>query len=115
MIYWGATRMVILTGKWAFKMPSIASWRLFLHGLLANMQEVVLSRSKLPGFCPVRYSLPGGWLLIMHRARPLTDTEFSEFDYSAWTDRGNYVIPVENKISSFGVWNGEVVAVDYGN
>ena len=40
----GATRWVILIGQFAFKIPSLRSWRNFLWGLLANMQEVEFSK-----------------------------------------------------------------------
>jgi len=111
----GTTRTVWLVGPWAFKFPSLTKWRLFLLGLLANMQEREFSATKWPELCPVVWSIPGGWLVIMRRARVLTRQEFDQLDLKAWLDRGDYVIPAELKIDSFG-WIGEqLVAVDYGN
>lgn len=88
---------------------------MFLHGLLANMQETAFgTASFLQGMAPVRFSLPGGFLVVMARARPLTDEEWAAFDYTAFVVRETYCIPAENKRSSFGVFAGDIVAVDYG-
>jgi hypothetical protein len=51
----------------------------------------------------------------MRRARELTRLEFDQIDLEQWLDRGDYMIPAEPKMDSFG-WIGEqLVAVDYGN
>ena len=97
----GATRAVILVGRWAVKLPRPTSWRLFLSGLLANMQEREFARTGWPELCPVLFSLPGGWLVVMPRAEPLTDGEWELLDIMGtrekWPDRGDYVVPVEMK------------------
>lgn len=114
-IHYGSTRHVILVGEWAIKIPVIVEWRLFLHGLLANMQENKFSKFGWPELCPVLWAIPGGFLLIMRRARVLTDCEFIKLDMVAWVDRGDYVISAEIKSDSFGYLNGKLVAIDYGN
>lgn len=116
----GATRCVLLTKRHAFKVPRLVSWRLFLCGLLANMQEREFSRAGWRELCPVLFSLPGGWLVVMPRAEPLTDGEWDFMDIvgdrEKWPDRGDYVVPVEMKRDSFGWIEGRgVVAVDYGS
>lgn len=112
----GATRDVILTDRFAIKVPKLThGWAGFLHGLLANMQERTFSATGWPELCPVRFSIPGGWLLIMHRARPLTAAEWKGLDFATFVDTPDYVVPVEEKISSFGVFGGRIVAVDYGS
>lgn len=89
--------------------------RLFYQGLLANMQERVFAAAGWPELCPVLFSIPWGFLVVMPRLRELTDDEFLEFDSKVWADRGDYVIPVEHKTNSFG-WQGDkIVAIDYGN
>lgn len=112
----GATRSVLLTERYAFKVPRLASWRLFLCGLLANMQEREFSRGGWPELCPVLLSLPGGWLVVMPRAAPLTDAQWDQTE--AWmhedSDR-DYVLPVELKRDSFGLLGSRIVAVDYGS
>lgn len=121
MLMRGATRAVLLTKRHAFKVPRLASWRLFLCGLLANMQEREFSRTGWRELCPVLFSIPGGWLVVMPRAEPLSDYRWAEID--EWLPQNregcDYVVPVERKRDSFG-WLveqgvGRIVAVDYGS
>ena len=115
-IAYGVTRAVLLVGPWAIKFPTVIyGWRLFLLGLLANMQERQFSRTGWPELCPVLWSLPGGWLVIMRRAKEMTALEFERIDLEKWVDRGEYVVPAEIKQDSFGWLDGKLVAVDYGN
>ncbi len=111
----GATRVVILTKKYAFKIPTFATYTRFLHGLLANVQEVEWSKTGYPELCPVCVSLPLGLLVVMPRCEPLTDEQYAAFDPEQWIDRENYILPVEAKQDSFGILNGRIVAVDYGS
>jgi hypothetical protein len=124
----GVTREVFLIGAYAIKIPSLRSWRMFLHGLLCNMQERLWSGAG-PEFCPVTFALPGGWLLVMRRARELTDEEWAAFDpqgyehalagargVTPWLDQlADYIVPAEIKQDSFGWLNGRIVAIDYGS
>lgn len=109
----GATRAVLLVGDAAIKVPRMTTWRTFLNGLLANMQEREFSRAGWPELCPVLFSIPGGWLVVMRRAAPLTDAEWCTV-HPEWAERGEYVVPVELKRDSFGVLGGRIVAIDYG-
>lgn len=118
----GATRFVILTQRWAFKIPRF--WGCnphgrftmvnFLHGLLANMQERQFAAMGWPELCPVRFSIPGGWLVVMPRIETLTE-ELSEEEYARFVEQLEYRIPAENKADSFGWYRGRLVAVDYGS
>lgn len=101
---------MLLIGPIAVKVPRLTSWRPFLNGLLANIQERSFSRMADARLCPVLCSAPGGWLVIMKRARPMTHDEFGDFDFAAWADG----LPVEAKASSLGWLNGRAVAIDYG-
>lgn len=115
---YGTTRTVILIGRYAIKFPAMTEWRLFLLGLLANMQERNFSRCGWPELCPVLFSVSGGWLVVMRRARALTDDEWlamSEPDLHAFINKPEYCIPAEIKCDSFGWLDGKLVAVDYGN
>lgn len=109
----GTTRIVILWGKIALKLPNVRRWRLFLHGLLANLQERTFGT--LEGCCPVLCSDPLGFALVMRRARPLSDEEWAAFDYEGFIHRQSHRVPAENKRDSFGWLDGEIVAVDYGS
>jgi hypothetical protein len=114
-ILYGTTRIVVLFRAHAFKFPRFTAWRLFLHGLLANMQEARFSRAGYPELCPVSWSIWGGFLVVMRRAQPLTRSEFDSLDLEKWVDRGDYIIPAEPKMDSFGYLEGKLVAVDYGS
>lgn len=114
----GMSRDVLCIGRWALKLPKLKTWRAFLIGLLANMQERDLSkRGCWPELCPVVFALPGGWLVVMRRATPLTDAQAEALDplavLSPEDDRPS--IPAEPKASSFGMLDGRLVVVDYGD
>ena len=112
----GITREVFLTRRYAIKIPKlIYGWHKFLCGLLANMQEATFARAGWPELCPVVFSIPGGWLVVMRRAKPLSDAEWEAFDAPAFCETADYLIPAEFKQDSFGMLDGRIVAVDYGN
>lgn len=113
----GATRFVVLTTNYAFKFPRLWPYRNFLQGLLANMQEANFWTMRDERLCPVVFSLWGGWLVMMPRARMMTEAEWLAFDAAHFCDSpgSDTVVPAEHKPSSFGYLNGVVVAIDYGN
>ncbi len=113
----GVTREVILVGNVAIKLPKITyGWKMFLCGLLANMQEREFSGLSWAELCPVIFSMRGGWLVVMRRAKPLSATEWSSFDAETFCKRPDgSIIPAEFKPNSFGKLNGRIVAIDYGN
>lgn len=112
----GCTRLVILIGPWAIKLPRFGyGWRLGLTGLLCNMAEVRAWTMRAPELCPIVAHVPGGFALVMRRARPLTEAEWTAFDFDRFCDPGPYVVPAERKRDSFGVLDGRIVAVDYGS
>lgn len=113
----GCTRIVVLVGRWAVKLPNFCDgWKLFLFGLLANMTERVFwKEGGWPQLCPVLFSIPGGWLVVMRRVREMTDDEFESFNSREWAERGDYLIPCEHKSNSFGWLDGRIVCLDYGS
>lgn len=102
----GITRNVILTRRYAVKIPTFRSWKLFLHGLLANMQEREWWSTKDGRLCPVLWSIPGGWCVVMPRVQ-ICD---SEVNYEAFDG-----LPVDPKPCNFGYFRGRIVLVDYGS
>ena len=84
----------------------------------------------------MRVSWPFGLLLVMERAEPLSDEDWSSFCYETFVTRGNpqakvifddnngdvshltdpihCIVPSENKIDSYGYYDNRIVAVDYG-
>ena len=117
LIAQGATRTVFLTRRYALKVPRLIEWRLFLYGLLANMQERKFWRHlRHEKLCPVLWSVPGGWLVVMPRVVSLTCEEFADVDHATFVQLDDIgVIPVEDKQDSFGWYEGRMVAVDYGS
>jgi hypothetical protein len=121
MIEWkraGAMREVFLVGRWAVKLPKITrGWRQFLRGLLSNMEEREFSAKGYPEFCPVVLSLPGGWLVVMRRTKPLTDEFLATFDMLGFLmpEDGRLFPEVEPKGDSLGMLDGRVVIIDYGS
>ena len=112
----GCTRIVILTERFAFKLPNFLNGlKLFLMGFISNMEEVQWSKANLEGFCPVVFSLPFGILTVMRKAKIFTADEFLAFDYENFIQRQDYIIPAESKANSFGWLDGQIVAIDYGN
>lgn len=111
----GATRIVILTRRLAIKLPRFDSgWKALLVGLIANMQEAEFGRLGWPELCPVRFSLPGGFLVVMPRARPLDRQAWFALDYRRFFASRGQVALAEEKMDSFGIHDGRIVAVDYG-
>jgi hypothetical protein len=107
----GRNRWVILTRRWAIKVPRPTSWRDFLFGLINNMNEAAWSRAGT-GRCPVALAAPGGFAIVMPRLRILDEVGFEGMDVAAFNAR--HGLRAEAKPDSFGWHNGEIVAVDYG-
>lgn len=110
----GATRHVWIIGRYAVKFPATYSWKHFLWGLLANIQEKVFSDAGWPELCPVIFYVRGGFLLVMPKCEPIPESTTQE-ELESFCDRGEYLIPAECKESSFGMLNGRMVAIDYGS
>lgn len=104
----GRNRWVILTRRWAIKVPRPTSWRAILFGLINNLNEAAWSREGT-GRCPVRLAIPGGFAIVMPRV-PILDE--IAFDVAAFNEA--HGLRVEAKPDSFGLLNGQIVAVDYG-
>ena len=125
----GCTRFVILTNKYAIKIPQFRyEWKHFLLGLLANMQEVSFSKINDDRLYPVKFYIPGGLLLVMPRCERISEDIFFDLDITRFwpneledyhpdntCERVEYNVPVENKQDSFGYYNNKIVAIDYGS
>lgn len=108
----GASRDCWLIGRYAIKVPSLRhGWRMFLIGVLANMQETAHWQvSKHPQLARVTWAAWGGWLNIYVR-------------YAAWeqpiTKAALDTLPIYNpdpKQSNYGVNEaGQIVVLDYGH
>lgn len=108
----GATRWVFLVGRYAFKIPSLHSYKNFLNGLLANMQEVTFNGFH-PILCPVVFKLPLGLLVVMPRLEPIDSTQFALALNVLHDDELELI---EAKMDSFGQDEEyNVFAIDYGS
>lgn len=116
----GITRWVFLTEKYAIKIPVLSSWKQFLLGLLANMQEKYwwknMPHKNLARVC---YCDRFGFLLIMERAdyamcnnpNEQAQKEISKF-FQECTEIG---LPVDPKPSNIGIFDGQYKLIDYGS
>ena len=113
----GSTRYVFFIWHYAFKIPSLYSWKNFLLGILANLQEIKFSKCKdyKDKLCPIYFYIVGGLLIVMPKVRTLSENEIDSEILSNFIDDGIIHLPVENKDSSFGYLNGKLVAIDYGS
>ena len=113
----GTTRVtLIVCNKYVFKVPTITSYKLFLLGILGNLQEKQFSNLSRK-LCPVYFSFPFGLLNIMPYAKPLTREQYFNLDYQnfVYDSESNCQLPVEYKLDSFGIYSNRIVAVDYGS
>jgi hypothetical protein len=109
----GHNRLVLLVGRWALKFPTpVRNWRDFLYGLLNNINETHRSRSGNQALCPVLWSVPGGFLVVMPRVRVFSEEEYTPEQARAFAEANS--VPGEHKADSYGLLNGRVVCVDYG-
>jgi len=112
----GSTRWVFVAKKFVYKIPSLYSFKHFLLGLLANMQEVEFSKCKdfKETLCPVKFYFSLGLLVVMPKARILEPNEVSKDFLKEFCLNANLRDLVEFKHNSFGYLDKKLVAVDYG-
>lgn len=120
LVLTGVTRMVFLTRRYAIKVPRIDyGWFMFLTGLLSNIAEVSFSvLAEEFHLCPCVWHIPGGWLNVQPRCRPLSDQEWAELNdppEHEYSDKKWYGMSCDFQRANFGVLNNEIVLLDYGN
>ena len=101
----GQTRMVLLLGRWALKVPHLGNgWKFFLLGMLANENERLWNGYD-DRLCPVLWCAPLGLLLCMRRAEPWNEKEPPDMPGLPFLD---------HQPTNFGILNGKTVSIDYG-
>lgn len=126
MLRKGATRVVLLIGPYAIKVPRAYSWRTFLNGLLGNMQERMFwYQLKSPLCAKVHYADPIGLVLVMERAdRVLGDKLYSSQAPTPDEARKAHEffekckaasLPVDPTCSNIGVFGDTLKLIDYGS
>jgi len=106
----GVTRWVIIVWpKFVIKVPSLSSWKQFLQGLLANMQEEFWWKStKDKRLCPTWFSICGGFMNIQpYCFRPDCDEMPCVSNYDG--------LPLDTNPNNFGQYNKQTVLFDYGS
>lgn len=123
----GTCRVVILTEKYAFKLPrfwrlparlagsSQSAWRVFIRGVTANMQEVEFGYSGWPELCPVLWHVNGGFLVVMPRVDEVIERTLPESEFYDFIQQPDYTIPGDPAPGNFGMYQGRMVAIDYGS
>jgi hypothetical protein len=119
--------MVFLIGSWAIKLPNLKyPWPACLWGLIHNRSEWMLWKyaGGIEGgtdhrhlLCPVIWADRWGFINIMRRAKPLPKEYncpvFFQWLASKFKNEAGYSCPAENKMESYGLLEGEIVAIDY--
>lgn len=106
MLIRGITREVFIFKGLVFKVPSFRSYKLFLTGLLANLQEIYWwKNTKDKRLCPVLFSLPFGLLIVMPYSKPIKKVNYNRFNG----------LPLDPHISNFGKYKNRIVLIDYGS
>ncbi len=101
----GMSRIVLLIGRYAVKVPRLSGLARIKQGLNCNQAEVDAWRQQhYPNLCPLLWATPGPFLLVMARARSMSDAEFDEwFDSDDWPHLVDQRTPFELKSADAGV------------
>lgn len=111
----GVTRIVLLVGRWAVKVPRPTEWRLFLRGLLANLQERQWSKCGDERLAKVLWADPTGFLLVMERVDPLP-RRFTQRHLDCILAQGRFDgLPLDQHLQNFGFRGRRLVLLDYGS
>ncbi len=116
MVKQGTTRIVLLIGNYAIKFPKFWNYKLFLKGLLANIDENFWWKySDKEKLCDVYFCSPFGLFIIMKRGVELSELEYNKERF----EQDFKHLPLDNKIENFGIIKREctrrVVLIDYAN
>lgn len=115
----GCTRIVILTKRYAFKIPRITSWEGFLLGCLANLNERKWQDApKVFRLCPLLFSNRLGFLNVMPRCKRIRHTGFYRQELISIclesTVAKEFYLS-DAKPENYGMYNGRMVKLDYGS
>lgn len=109
----GSTRTVLFIGKYAIKLPRTNKWKVFLRGILANIDENMWYKNSpnewRDKMSPVVFSL-AGIIMVSMRANPITDEEYKNINIKDFKP-----LPVDNKQINFGKYKDRIVLVDYAD
>lgn len=115
----GVTRSVLLIRGYALKFPRCSSFKSFVQGLLANMDESLWKNSPDDwNLCPLVYSNRYGLLNIMVRCRPVRHRGLFRVEAArliALTPLSKEWFASDLKPNNFGYLGSKLVKLDYAN
>jgi hypothetical protein len=117
----GATRRVFIFKTFVIKVPNTQEYKLFLHGILANLQEKVFSQMNRPDLARVKFCDKLGLFLIMERAEVLDIINLDwlkfkeDLEERYKDDEMKELMLSDAKPCNWGYIDGELVKIDYGN
>lgn len=114
----GATRVVFVFDRFVVKVPNFFEWRLFLWGLLSNMQERLWS-GKHPDLARVLWADPLGLVVVMEKAEIIPyerRTELRQLLKQRYKDDDLRPFLLSDcKYTNWGYVKGRLVKIDYGS
>lgn len=118
----GGTRLVILTKKYAIKLPRANTWKNFVQGMLSNITEGQWKGYDNKFLCPIKYSNKFGLVVVMTRARPVNHKGLFWIELERlYTYASNEPQKLDKDFfeydalpKNFGYYNGHLVKIDYG-
>lgn len=119
-IEYGSTRTVFVLKHFVIKIPTNKEYRLFLHGVLANLQEKRWS-GKHSDLAKVIFCDILGLFLIMQKAEILDNSDYTsiwlqcELERKYKDDDLKEFLMSDSKPSNWGYINNHLVKIDYGN
>lgn len=116
----GTTRIVFEFEQVVVKVPNITRWLNFLQGLVGNMNESRTWRWNSGKFekgtshllCPVVWCSWGGWILIMKKAKTLTEKQWESIDNISEFKRS---FGGDDTMANYGYYQNRLVKIDYAN
>lgn len=113
----GITRTVILTQRWAIKVPSVRykgsrMWG-FAQGVLANLSEK--DWSSWPGVCPQKRCWLGGLIAVYPRCEPHGILTQPEHNDPWWRAISPGLPGCDAKLDNLGLLDGQLVWTDFAS
>jgi len=115
----GSTRNVLVFRRFVVKIPTLKEYRLFLNGILANLQEKEWSGHH-PDLAKVIFCTRFGLFLVMEKAEVVSNnTNWQSFQTMIKEkykdDDLKEFITSDTKPSNWGYVKNHLVKIDYGN
>ena len=113
----GVTRTVILTKHLAIKIPTFVSFKLFLNGWLANIQESTFGDVGFDCLAPVKASFFKDLILIQQRIKPVRHRGLFWVEYKRLLiqSKVKYLHESDVKPENYGYANCKLMRLDYGS